>query len=113
FRARYVGIGPISGEERIAFANDHLIAEQRLDGAPDTVWDLELGKSGRGARMHVTGDGLDVTVTRDGGKARLTGTAGHAPVSGEEAIADDEIFGGAPVGIDAAFHRTLMTLPQG
>lgn len=113
FRARYAGVGPISGEERITFANDHLIAEQRLDGAPDTTWDLELGKTGRGVRMHVTGDGLDVTVTRDGGKARLAGTAGHAPVSAEEAIADDEIFGGAPVGIDAAFHRTLMTLPQG
>jgi amidohydrolase family protein len=115
FRARYAGVGFLSGEERITFVNDHILAEQRLDGAPATLWDLELGKTGRGSRIHIQGDGLNVILERTGKAARLSGKAGHATVDVAEKIDDDEILGGtdAPAGIDAAFQRQLMTLPQG
>jgi imidazolonepropionase-like amidohydrolase len=111
FTARYRITGDYqSGEERITAFDQTVIAEQRNDGEPDTRWMIVLGKDGKGAYLQVTHDGLDVTVTRNGGKLAIAGSLGKDTISMTESIADDEILGGAPLGVDTAYQRQLRSL---
>ena len=108
FTAVYRAAGPfVSGEERVTAAGTVLIGESKLDGDAEGRWELELGPGGRGQTLHAVQDGLDLTLTRDGDKARITGAFGADKISIEDAIADDEILGGTPLGIDAAWHRAV------
>ena len=59
--------------------------------------------------LHAVQDGLDLTLTRDGGKPRITGAFGADKIQTAVAIADDEILGGTPLGIDAAWHRAMAS----
>jgi hypothetical protein len=73
------------------------------------VWELELGPAGTGTSLHVVEDGLELTATRAGGRLNVTGRFGaDTSIAVDEPIADDELIGGEPTGVDAAWHRKLL-----
>jgi hypothetical protein len=49
-------------------------------------------------------------VTRSSGKLAIAGSLGKDTISLTEPIADDEILGGAPLGVDTAYQRQLRSL---
>jgi hypothetical protein len=102
-----------SGEERLSVADSTLLAETRIDGEPDTRWELDLGASGLGDKLRIEHDGLDVTIVRNGTRAKVTGVLGADKVALDEPIAGDELLGGTPLGIELAWMRKLADLDLG
>jgi imidazolonepropionase-like amidohydrolase len=112
FTAVYRGNGPyVSGEERVTAVGTRLIGESRLDNDGEARWELELGPAGTGVSLRAMQDGLDLTMTRDGGRVRISGAFGADTLAIDDAIADDEILGGSPLGIDVAWHRAVAGIP--
>lgn len=98
-----------SGEERFSVLGTRFLAETRYDGEGDMVWELELGPAGTGTSLHVVEDGLELTATRAAGRVKVTGHFGaDSSIAVDEPIADDELLGGEPTGVDAAWHRKLL-----
>ena len=113
-QARFTYGGPLgSGEERIAAWPNRLVGDIADDGLGHTHIEVDLGADGRGQRIHITGDGLDLTVAREQGKAHLTGRIGGDKIDLSEPIAADELLGGEPVIADAIFMHSLKDLAVG
>lgn len=113
-KARFTYAGPLgAGEERIAASPAHIVGDIADDGLGNQHVEIDLGADGHGQRMHITGDGLDLSVVREQGKAHLTGRVGGDKLDVSEPLAADEVLGGEPVIADAIFMHGLKDLAVG